>query len=588
MVNAALRFRILIRILTIFWVLLGAVPGVAEESAELEVRIEGLDGELEDNVRSLLSIAEAASEEGTPDPRRIANLHDAARGEIARALQPFGHYRPEVDAELERRDSGWLARYRVDPGPPVPVASVELRVAGEGRDQPEIRQAVSDFPLAEGEPLSHPAYEEGKIAILEAASGAGYLDAHYTSHTVRVDLESYRATVRLHLETGPRYRFGEVSFEQEVLKPSFLAGYVPFEPGDPFEIDALLRLQAELSDGPYFRRVEVESLQEEADGQRVPVVVHLEPSKRRKFTFGAGYGTDTGARAQVGLELRRINRRGHRGELELEVSQLEQHLSASYLVPGAYPRTDLLALRAAYSDEDPETSRSRTAYLGAHYSHSRGGWREAVSLGYQRERYEVGVDSGTSDLLIPGASWSRVVADDRIDPRRGYRVRFELRGGAEALLSDASFLQAVAAGKVVHGLGERNRVLARLEVGYLATSDFRTLPPSVRFFAGGDQSVRGFDYRSIGRLDAEGNVIGGERLLTASLEYERRFLAHWGAAVFADAGSAGRTFGASPSVGVGAGARWHSPIGPIRADVAFAVSEEGNPVRLHLSVGPEL
>jgi translocation and assembly module TamA len=191
---------------------------------------------------------------------------------------------------------------------------------------------------------------------------------------------------------------------------------------------------------------------------------------------------------------------------------------------------------------------------------------------------------------VPGVSLERVKADDRIDTTNGYRVRLSLQGADSSVLSDSSFLQGSIDGKVIRTLGDRNRLIFRTQVGYTGTNDFRQLPPQFRFFAGGDQSVRGFSYQSLGRKDEAGHIIGGEALAVGSLEYERRFFTKWGAAVFYDAGNAMESFSSLGTLarGAGAGLRWRSPIGPIRLDVARALSEPGHPIRFHLNIGPDL
>ena len=552
----------------------------------LKVEVEGVRRELERNIRSVLSLEKLEKDELTEE--RIRRLHADAPAEIGEALQPFGYYKPVVRAALKQEGDQWIARYDVDAGPPVKIASVDLQILGAGGTDPRFSELVQRFPLKQGDVLFHPDYEQGKHALENLAAEEGYLDAAFKANQVRVDLQRYRADVILHYDTGPRYRFGEVRFNQEVLDPKLLEGYVTFKRGEPLDVNKVLELQNGLSDSPYWSRVEVVTRQDQAQGLEVPIDVDLVPSKTMRFSGGLGYGTDTGARASGAWELRRLNRHGHRGEAEVKASQIDQSLKLSYMIPGAYPRTDVLSFNAAYHREDTNTSLSETGLIGSQLTQSRGPWREAFSLNYQRENFTVGLDKGISNLLVPGASLERVEADDRIFATHGYRVRLAFQGAEASLLSDASFLQGDLEGKVIRTLGERNRLIGRGEVGYTATSDFRELPPTFRFFAGGDRSVRGFGFQSLGRKDEAGNVIGGESLLVASLEYELWFLPKWGAAVFYDTGNASESFGGVLARGAGVGARWRSPIGPIRADVAWALSEPGRPLRFHLNIGPDL
>ncbi len=574
----------------------GATAEVGKVKVDVEVEGENLlqevlGGELSNNIEATLSIEDAKPGEVTA--ARLRQLHARAPEEIARALEPFGYYRPRVRSELTHQGADWTARYRVEPGPPLRLEAVDVRVTGPGADDPGFVARQRGFPLAPGDRLSQPDYESGKAALVDYAAANGYLDADFETAEIRIDRERYTAAVELVMDSGPRYRFGAVRFHQTVLDPALLRGYVTFQPGDTFDLDELARFQAALSDSPYFARVEVVPREEEAEELRVPVDVDLVPAARQKWDLGLGYGTDTGPRGKVGLALRRINRHGHRGEGELTLSQIERSVSTRYLVPGAYPRTDVVTYTLGYSRLQPTTSTSETALAGVGLTRSRGGWREAYGLTFQRADFEVGLDSGVSKLLVPEVSWSRVDADDRIYPLHGQRYQVKLRTASRSAGSDSSFFETSADAKLVRSVGGGVRLLGRAEVGRLWSSDFHRLPPAIRFFAGGDQSVRGYGYQELGELDADGNVIGGRALVTASLEADDLFLdfgrfGRWGAAAFYDVGGAAASLGSELHEGTGVGLRWLSPIGLVRADVAWAVSEPGSPARIHLMIGPDL
>lgn len=569
-----------------------ALPGPARADT-VRVTVEGVGGELRDNVRRVLSIVAARGDEDL-DEGRIRRLHGRAEAEIREAVAPFGHYRPTVRSSLERATSGgtaWVATYDVDPGPVLRVTRLEVRVIGEGSDDQRLARLVRRFPLAEGDPLDQRAHEAGKAAFEEHAASAGYLDASFDTAEIRIDRRAYTSEVVLVFDTGRRFRFGEVVFEQDFLSPDRLRGYVTFEPGAPFDLRKLLGLQNALSDSPYFARVEAVPDREAAEGDRVPIRVALTPSARQAWTAGVGYGTDTGPRARVGLEVRRINRRGHQAATSILGSGVEQSFVADYKIPGAYPRTDVVTLSLGFRDLDTDTSQSQTGIAGVGLTRSRGAWREGYSLTFQREDFEVGLDAGVSELLIPQTSWSLTKADDRIFTTHGRHVELLLRGAAEAVLSETSFLQGRADAAIVRSLSDDVRLLGRASVGWTEADDFRGLPPTLRFFAGGDRSVRGYGYQELGPTDEAGNVIGGQALVLLSVEadwffYER--WGRWGVAAFYDAGNALEDLGSDLESGTGAGLRWLSPIGLVRADIAFAVSEPGTPVRFHLTIGPDL
>lgn len=570
----------------------GAPPAHAAES--LRVEIDGLSGDLRKNALANLAIEKARKDKDL-DESRIRRLHAQAPDEIEQALQPFGYYRVVVDASLGHDGATWVARYKVDEGPQLKVTTRDVQLLGEGASDAGFEQVVRAFPLHEGEALLHVAYEAGKKAFDDYAAAHGYLDGKFLVSQIQIDLATYTSSIVLHYQTGPLYRFGPVRFHQHLLRPSLLKGYIRFKQGDPLAAPQLLLLQESLADSTYFQRVEVVPRRDEAEGVEVPIDVNLVPAKPQKWTAGLGYGTDTGPRGTLGLELRHLNDLGHRFTSEGKLSLVEKSVRMDYLVPGTYPRTDVLDFTVAYADLTPKTSHSENLLAGPSYSFAMGRWRQAVALDYQRETYTVGVDKGISDLVIPQDTWTRVYADDRIYPSHGEKYTFIARGGAKALASDVNFAQLVADAKFIQSLDHRRRfrLISRVTGGYTATGDFRHLPPTERFFAGGDQSVRGYAYQGIGARDVRGNVIGGPDTLVASAEIEYRLeqwqaLQKFGLAAFYDAGTAGFSFGGGMQEGTGLGVFWISPIGLVRVYVATALSLPGHPLRLHLTIGPDL
>jgi translocation and assembly module TamA len=211
------------------------------------------------------------------------------------------------------------------------------------------------------------------------------------------------------------------------------------------------------------------------------------------------------------------------------------------------------------------------------------------ALTWRRENFTVGVDSGIVRTLVPENTWSRVRTDDALYTKNGDRLRLKIRGAHENVLSDVSFVQGLLDGKLIHALGPKTRVLARTEIGATGTGQFRSLPPTLRFFAGGSNSVRGYSYNSLGPRDELRHVIGGPYLLTAGLEMDQMFLPKWGGAVFIDTGNAMNRLGLSTlKRGVGFGLRWVSPVGLVRTDFGWGLDREGTPLNVHLAVGTEL
>lgn len=550
----------------------------AHAQTRLKVEVVGVSGTELKNVLGFLSIEQQRNSPSLSEGL-IEYLHALADKEIAQALRPFGYYRPQITATLDKEGAVWVARYHIERGPPVRVSAMDVTIETDGPTDPEFEKLRRQLPLKPGDALEHEAYEQTKRAFQQLASERGYLDALFTVNRVFVDLASYSARVVLKFATGPRFHFGAVRFDQDVLNDDFLQRFVPFKEGDPYSVTDLLSLQKTLSDSSYFQRVEVRPRRELATGVLVPIEVYLEPRKPNRYTAGFGYGTDTGLRGSVGWERRRVNRRGHRMSATAAVSEIRNDETLQYLIPISFRNADEIAFSASRVEEQLDTGLSVRRRIGVSRSRSRGDWRESFGLNYQLE--------DETELLMPNASWTRTKADDRIYVEEGNRFNFDIRGASSNILSTTSFLQAQLGGKLIHPLG-RGRIITRGDAGGSLTSRFDEVPISLRYYAGGDRSVRGYGYRDLSPRDAEGNNIGGKHFVEGSAEFEYPLVRKWSAAIFMDAGNAFNTLPFDIFRGVGCGVRWLSPVGLARLDVAWALDSPGTPWRIHAVIGPDL
>jgi translocation and assembly module TamA len=376
--------------------------------------------------------------------------------------------------------------------------------------------------------------------------------------------------------------------DQDVLEPDLLARYLTFERGDPYSLDELIDLQFALNNSDYFQTVEVSPGEISPDSDEVPVRVSLTPRKDHRYEFGLGYGTDTGARASFGWRMPRINTSGHKLDSGFRVSERGNSANVNYRVPGEDPRSDQIVYTAGIYNEEFEDTDSDLREVGIRYIHGRGDWRETLSLTYQQEDYVVADTEGTSDLLIPGVAWSRVWGRNFINVLDGLRFDLTLKGSNENVASDIDFSQVTAGLKFITSFGARDRIIARGGIGATETSDFDLLPASLRFYTGGSQTVRGYKYKSLGPTNDDGDVIGARYLMFGGIEYEHYFNDRWGMALFIDAGNAIDDLDEDLEQGAGFGLRWKSAIGPVRIDLANAISDDDRPWRLHVNIGPDL
>ena len=400
--------------------------------------------------------------------------------------------------------------------------------------------------------------------------------------------EAYQADISLHFDTGPRYYFGELLFQQDLLDTDLLQNFSPFAAGDPYSNEALVDLQRALSDSDYFSEVEVHPLRDQTREHNIPIEVQLTPRKRHKYTFGIGYGTDTGARGMLGWEVPIVNSYGHRFDSELRISEIGDSAKLRYRIPIRNPRTDQLIYSLGRTREVTDSNTSLIYSTSAGMIYARGQWRENVALTYQQEHYKIAGVSDSSILLMPSAGWNRVWAKSRLQPRRGVSLGIELRASSRQLVSSIDFLQARTRIKTIMPLGPEGRLLLRGDAGTTLAAPLETLPASVRFFAGGSQSVRGYAYQSIGPVNVDGEVIGGKHLVVGSIEYQHNIRGNFNGALFYDVGNAIDDISDPLMHGAGFGLRWNSPIGPVRVDLASALSLDGNPWRIHINIGPDL
>ncbi len=559
----------------------------AEASGQIHITVEGVEEELKKNVLAYLSIER---QKDYPDLTAsiVRKLHEKAPEECRLALQPFGYYNPLIHAELTRDGAVWRALYRIEAGSPVLIDTLDLAITGEGSEQKRFSSLKEKIALKTGDVLVHTNYTEAKRMLLDTAIRYGYIRAEMTAAKVAVHPEKNMAAITLHFDTGPRHYFGNVEFVQDAFNQEFLSRLVPFRQGEPYLLSKILQLQNTLNDVDYFDSVQVTPLADRTENLEVPIEVNLIAHKKHRFTFGLGYGTDTGVRGTAGWENRRVNKNGHRFKTLLRLSEIRSSITGEYQIPLRKPQIDNLVFTAGWNKEHTDTSESERSLAGVRYNHMRSSWKESVYITYEHEKFDIGDESGISNLLIPGISWTRISADNPTMVRNGSRLFFDVRGGHDALLSDSSFIQARMQVKYIRGVTSLSRIIVRAEGGTSRVDEFSELPPSVRFFAGGDNSVRGYSYNSLGPEDEDGDVIGGKYLLAGSAEFEHTISGNWSAAVFYDAGNAIDDVSDPLKKGFGFGIRWGSPVGPIRLDLAFPEDDPDKSWRIHFIIGPDL
>jgi translocation and assembly module TamA len=598
------------------------------------VVIEGVSGEALENVRASLDIARRQAEPDL-DGDTVRALHAQAEGEIRRALEPYGYYRPAIHSRLEATGTDWRASYGVDTGPAVPLLAVDVRVDGAGAQDPTLQSQVAGLPLAAGQSLDHRSYERARASLLQAAVEAGYLDASYSTHRVEVDLAAYTAVLTLHLDTGPRYRFGEITLLQDQFDPAFLFRYLVLTPGEPYSQARITEQRVALSRSGYFREVAIESGEPTGDDPpAIPLAIRLVPFAANRYRARFGWGTDTGIGAQLDWSRRYVGRHGHHFNAGAGGFEDRGRVAAdlAYTIPLEPLAGSHLRLNARHQGKDldyqevdlPEGGETRIVTNIASIDWLRPqrrlgdfGLESTVSLGFVSEDYDVfevlfgnlpdnaqqaiikvigpeayATLSPDFEAVTAGLRFDLQRADDELYIRRGDYLSLQLIGADESLGSNISFWQARLASWNIWPVGDSGRLLVRTSLGYSDADSrevlgvtFNQMPEYYEFRAGGARSVRGYGFE---KIFPEDGITGGRSQIVASVEYEQEIIPDWGAAVFLDAGDAFNDFDDfDEKLGVGVGVRWRSPVGLARIDLGFPLDDADDAFQIYITVGPE-
>jgi len=484
------------------------------------------------------------------------------------------------------------------------VRNENISFEGAGREDPVLAAALSGFAPKPGEVFDQVVYETSKARINRGLADRGYFDAAFDTHHVEVTRAEHAADLTLAWTPGRRYALGKVSYEQlptEILDPALLDKIITWEPGTPWDQSRLDKLRESLARLDYFAGIDIAPDPESAKDGVMPVKIGLTPAKRSIYTAGLSYGSTNGVGVRGSVERRYLNRKGHKALIDVDFAQRRKVLTAQYRIPAFAWVEGWYTAGVLFADEQTDYIDNRKADL----FFSRSGkinehWSVLASVHALREKWAyTAFDDGDTDtppdyeyatVFYPEASGDYINVDDRLAPRRGWGGNALLRGGVAGVGSDTSFVQVYAQLRWFKGLAKDSRLLARGELGHTFSGDVGLLPPTLRFHAGGDRSIRGYGWREVGpRVGAVGNEfpVGAQNVLTASIEYERYFNGPWGAAVFVDTGSA---FDAQADLppGLGAGLRRGSPVGPMRVDIAHGLDHPDSPFQITLSFGSDL
>ena len=615
-------------------------------AAPLETEIRGVDGAMLANVRAHLSLVQAERLDDV-SVWRLRQMATDARAEAREALRPFGHYRARVEVRLvepEASDQPWRAHIRIDPGDPVTIATADIQLNGPGQDHPDLVAWRESWPLPPDSILHHPTWEGAWRGLTDIADSRGFFDHRFEQRRVEVDPDRNRADLRLHFETGQRYHFAGYTSEPTPFTQRLLNRLTIVEPGEPYTRERVDEQREIMARSGLFDRIVVE---EERDRETGQVNLHYRLNARPPNSYRAtvGFGTDTGARLQLGWIRHYLSSRGNRLDSGFGVQQSDSEfvLRSEYQHPRGSEPGDFLtagALLRRQQDDFRLNDENRREEVFEPFSGSREQvelrfgrleerlfWRdrfqaleERLFLALLNESFDAFREARLSaenealleanpeladflktetNTLALGAEWRLPSITGTGFFTTGQIFEARLLAADESVGSDVSFAQAYVRGRWHHIFGDRHKLLISGEMGYTEAKvrqldlqlgdrqldlSITELPERYRFKTGGDRTVRGYGFETLST-----NRNGANHILAASLEYEYRVGENWSLAAFYEIGNAFNDWNERKlKRGVGAGFRWYTLIGPIQVDIAQALDDIDTPWRLHFTIGTRL
>jgi translocation and assembly module TamA len=522
------------------------------------------------------------------DPLLLDRLVEQARPDAIKLLATEGFFSPLVEVEQSVSNTSHVVHIQVEPGEPARVDSVKLELTGaiaadpdDARHIPEIKKR---WPLQTGALFRQGAWDNAKNALLNALVLDGYPTARIAESEARVDPGSAKVAISVQVDSGPLFRFGAIEITGLKRYPRELVENLStVRRGERYTHDALLSYQGALQASGYFSSASVSVDPMPGGATTLPVVVRVTEFPEMKVDLGLGYSTDTGARARAGFSHYNAFQPGWQSQSKLSLAGKQQTLDTSLAF---LPESDGWRNRVGAEADRTDVQGLVTQRLGLTAGRA---WRSPrmerdILLKFQNEEQKVDrVPSDNVQALSLNYSWTLRRVDDLLRPKDGYLLNLQLGGATQELLSTRSFVRSYARGLYILPLGRRDRVHLRAEAGAVWAEARDGIPNEFLFRAGGDQSIRGYAYQSLG-VNLKGAVIGGRYIADGTVEYQHDFTSSWGGAVFIDGGNAVDSIPNYRAVyGYGFGVRWFSPAGSLNFDIARA-SEDGK-LRFHFTLG---
>lgn len=550
--------------------------------ADVSLTLKGIDGALEENVSAYLS--------SIPTKDYSTSLRFQARLDqsITEALNALGYYHAKISYSIPEGNDELIVS--IKPGLPVKVKVMDVVITGEAKDDEEFAKLIERSPLKVGKVLNQGEYDSLKSGIRNLALQRGYFNGDYKLSKLEVIPDFNEANVRLHYDSGIRYHFGPINITGSQIWENRVESMRPFEIGEPYLVSQVGEYNQNLSNTDWFSSVFVEpDLSKLDEGRELPIKVSLAPASKKPNRNRSWLLDRYWCAWHVKMEKPWVSSRGHSFNTALSLSKPEQTITAGYKIPLDDVLREYYQLQFGLKHLDNRDTESLESNLAVerHWL-TDGGWHKTIYVRHLYENFSQGLQDDGVQFVLPGATFSRTRVRGGNMPMWGDKQSVTIEYGDPALLSETRVLRLLGRSSWIRGIGDNHRGLFRLEGGANITDEFEKLSPSLRFFAGGDNNIRGYGYESISPVDESGALTGGKYIVSSTLEYQYRVYGNWWAATFYDIGDA---FNETPEwkSGAGVGIRWASPVGPVSFDFAWGLDEKPErEFRIHFSLGPEL
>lgn len=539
------------------------------------------------------------------DDTELERLVIAADRNTRDLLGTQGYFSPEIHIERDTATTATgttrVVRLAVQPGPPTLVQSVAVSFSGAIADDPAAaaqRLAISDgWTLSAGKPFTQQGWDNAKTQSLRLLAARRYPLGRIAASRAEIDPQQQSARLSATLDSGPEFRLGAMQVNGlQRYDPQLVERIARLRPGSAYDQSALLEAQQRLQDSGHFNSVVLE-IDPQGDPQAVPVIATVREVKRSNIELGVGVSTDSGPRLSAEHTNHQMPVLGWRAVSKLLLDKDTQSVQSAWTAPpdaGLWQWQGLGQLK----NENVASVKVRSQQLRAGRLQLGDGIERNYYLQYDRATTTGSGVNETAQSISANYAWTRRRFDSLPYPSSGYGLGAELGGGYTLGSERAPFLRArlnwlgvwsLTGGEDRPTRARAGRIALRAQTGAVLARDGVALPSTQLFLTGGDATVRGYAYHSIGAAEANGITTPGRYLASASVEWQRPILldgrpSEWESTVFIDAGAvADKPAQLKTKVGIGAGVRYRSPVGPLQLDLAYGMDTKK--LRLHLSVG---